>query len=69
MNWTGANRKRKITEKFWPEWELHAAQSFTTLYARDAIREGFSDDKQCTADVKRCKFWTVCSTTESHSVL
>lgn len=53
-------------EEFWPEWELYAAQSFTTLYISDAIREGFSDDKKCTADMKTCKFWTVGCTTESH---
>lgn len=33
-------------EEFWPEWELDAAQSFTTLYISDAIAEHFSDDKK-----------------------
>lgn len=36
----------KLMEEFWPQWELYAAQSFTTLYISDAIREGFSDDKK-----------------------
>lgn len=39
------------------------------MYVRDAIREGFSDDKQRTADMKGCELWTVRSTTESHSDL
>jgi len=33
-------------EEFWPEWELHAAESLTIVYVRDAIREDFSDDVQ-----------------------
>lgn len=36
-------------EEFWPEWELDAAQSSTTLYISDAITECFSDDKKCPA--------------------
>lgn len=56
----------KLMEECWPEWESDAAWSFTTLYISDAITEGFSDDKKCTADTKRCKFWTAGCTTESH---
>lgn len=56
----------KLMEECWPEWQSGAAQSFTTLYISDTITEGFFDDKKCTADMKRCKYWTAGCTTESH---